>query len=383
MDNLTHSLVGLAAAKAGCERLSPGATAVCLLATNAPDGDVAILLFADRWTFLQYHRHITHSILGSVVIALLIPIMFWLAARLLSRLRSRPASVRLKGLLLASIIVTATHPFLDWTNNYGVRLLLPWSSKWFYGDLVFIVDPFIWVLLGSTVFLLTAKRKWQLGLWLLVASVLTYLVITAPSERGLENPRLLQALWVAAITATVLLYRLGAPQRLGRKIAWSAFGILAIYWTSLGVLHSMAVKEVAFAANSIAVQNGETVTDFAAMPMLANPIRWQAVTETNRAAYRFEVSLTDGVRHALAPIRYPRADATVSPFARRAGQDRRAQIFLGFARFPVYKVVGADCMSETVVQLADLRYTQPGSSRGSFALEVPISCPPDQEVQTR
>ncbi len=97
MDNLTHSLVGLAAAKAGLERLSPGATAVCLLAANAPDGDVAILLFADRWTFLHYHRHITHSILGSLVIALLIPIMFWLGDRLLSKLRARPPSVRLKG----------------------------------------------------------------------------------------------------------------------------------------------------------------------------------------------------------------------------------------------------------------------------------------------
>ncbi len=145
---------------------------------------------------------------------------------------------------------------MDWTNNYGVRLWLPWSSQWSYGDMVFIVDPFMWVLLGSTVFLLTAKRKWQLGLWLLIASVLTYLVIAAPAQRGLENPRLLQAFWVVALTATVLLYRLGAPQRWGRKIAWSAFGILAIYWTSLGVLHSMAVREVRFAGNSIAMQKG-------------------------------------------------------------------------------------------------------------------------------
>ena len=382
MDNLTHSLVGLAAAKAGLERLSPGATAVCLLAANAPDGDVAILLFADRWTFLHYHRHITHSILGSLVIALLIPGLFWLGDRLLSKLRSRPPYVRLRGLLLVSIIITATHPFMDWTNNYGVRLWLPWSSQWSYGDMVFIVDPFMWVLLGSTVFLLTTKRKWQLGLWLLIASALTYLVIAAPAQRGLENPRLLQVFWVVAITATVLLYRLGAPQRWGRKIAWSAFGILAIYWTSLGVLHSMAVREVRFAGNSIAMEKGETVTDLAAMPMLANPFRWQAVTETDRAAYRYEVSLIDGIRHAVTPIRYERADATVSPFASRAVQDRKAQIFLNFARFPVFNVTGADCVSKTVVQLADLRYTQPGSSRGSFALDVPISCPPDQELQS-
>jgi hypothetical protein len=40
MDNLTHSLVGLAAAKAGLEKLSWRNTAVC--ASNAPDADIAV-----------------------------------------------------------------------------------------------------------------------------------------------------------------------------------------------------------------------------------------------------------------------------------------------------------------------------------------------------
>ena len=60
-------------------------------------------------------------------------------------------------LLLASLIVTATHPILDWTNSYGVRFFLPWSSKWFYGDLVYIVDPYLWLILGGACFLLSAK----------------------------------------------------------------------------------------------------------------------------------------------------------------------------------------------------------------------------------
>ena len=45
--------------------------------------------------------------------------------------------------MLASFIVSATHPLLDWTNNYGIRFFLPWSQKWSYGDLVFIVDPYL------------------------------------------------------------------------------------------------------------------------------------------------------------------------------------------------------------------------------------------------
>ena len=375
MDNLAHSLVGLAAAKAGLEKLSPGATAICILAANAPDGDVAVLLLTDRWTFLHYHRHITHSIVGTLAIALLLPLLFWLGDRLIARWRSRPPRVRLKGLLIASLIVSATHPFMDWTNNYGVRLLLPWSSQWFYGDLVFIVDPFIWLVLGGAAFLLTSRRKWQLGIWLMVVSALTYAVMTATAERGLTNAFLLKSIWVVAITCLVVAHRLGVVQRWGPKIAWAAFGVLVSYWIGLAVVHSIALHEVRMVAATLARQNGETVTDMAAMPTLANPFHWQCVVETDHAAYRFEISLTNSASNLSGLSRFERADIFNSPFVVRAADDRRAKIFLGFARFPVFQVAGADCVTETIVQLADLRYTQPGGSRGSFALEVPVDCP--------
>ena len=32
-------------------------------------------------------------------------------------------------------------------NTYGVRLLEPLSHRWFYGDTLFIVDPWIWIAL--------------------------------------------------------------------------------------------------------------------------------------------------------------------------------------------------------------------------------------------
>ncbi|MGI8732406.1 MAG: metal-dependent hydrolase [Pyrinomonadaceae bacterium] len=375
MDNLAHSLVGLAAAKAGLERLSPGATLVCVLAANTPDGDIAVLLFADRWSFLHYHRHITHSIVGTLAIALIIPLIFWCGDRLIARMRSRSPSVRLKGLLLASLVVSATHPLLDWTNNYGVRLLLPWSSQWFYGDLVFIVDPFIWLVLGGAVFLLGSRYKWQIGIWLIAAIALTYLVMTATTQREVTNAFLLCVFWVVSITGLVLAYKLGAAERWGRKIAWSAFGLLLAYWMGLFVMHSVALSEVRRAASTIAIQHNEGVTDVAAMPTLANPFHWQGVVETDRAAYRFEISLPAATPDLSALIRHERADTFESPFVVRAAEDRRARIFLGFARFPVFRVRGADCMTETIVQMADLRYTEPGSSRGSFALEVPIDCP--------
>ncbi|MEP6743530.1 MAG: metal-dependent hydrolase, partial [bacterium] len=76
MDNLTHSLVGLAAAKAGLEKLSPSATALCILAANSPDADI-LTLAGGRWTYLQNHRGITHSLLGTIALALALPLVFY------------------------------------------------------------------------------------------------------------------------------------------------------------------------------------------------------------------------------------------------------------------------------------------------------------------
>ncbi len=381
MDNLAHSLAGLAAAKAGLERLSPGATSLCILAANSPDADVVVLLFSDRWSFLKYHRGITHSIFGTVILALALPVIFHFLDRLIARIRGRQHKTVLNGLLLASLLVTASHPLMDWTNNYGVRLLLPWSGKWFYGDLVFIVDPFIWLILGGAGFLLTSKAKWQIGLWLLPTLVLTYLVLTISPERGINNAFILRALWVAGLTILVISSTLGVAKRWEHRIAIAALCAVVMYWGGLAVLHTLAVRETRLAAAAIASQNGESVTDLAAMPTLANPFQWQCVVETERAAYRFDLSLLKSNRDYSNLVRHGRADIPTSAIVGRAETDWRAQIFLGFARFPVVRVADPDCVTQTLVQFADLRYTEPGKSRGTFTLDLPVDCPTDNSQQ--
>src|ERR687896_237741 len=177
MDNLTHSLVGLTAAKAGLERLSPGATTLAINAANAPDVDIAILLTGDRWTYLQHHRGITHAIVGVVALALLVPLIAHGIDRLWARFRKRTHTTKLRGLMIVSLLVSATHPLLDWTNNYGMRFFLPWSPKWYYGDLVFIIDPYIWLVLGGASFLLTATTNLKKVVWAVLGIVVTVLVL--------------------------------------------------------------------------------------------------------------------------------------------------------------------------------------------------------------
>jgi inner membrane protein len=380
MDNLTHSLIGLAASKAGLEKLSPGATSLCILAANVPDSDI-VTLIGGRWNYLHHHRGITHSILGAIVLGLILPLIFYFSDRLIARIRARQPVVKWKGLMIASLLVIATHPFMDWTNNYGIRPFLPWSSQWVYGDFIFIIDPFLWMILGGASFLLTSKSKLQLGIWLLLALLVTYLLITVPGQRGLEQPTVLRAIWILVLIGLVVSFKLGAARRWGSRIALSALVVVVVYLGSLASLHWFVVNEARIEARTIVSQHGESITDVAAMPTLANPLQWSCVVETETAAYRFEFSLASNHSASSQLVRHERADTAESPAIGQALQDERARIFLDFARFPVARVVGADCITQTLVQLADLRYTQPGSGRGTFSLDVPVDCPTQDTAQ--
>jgi len=379
MDNLTHTLVGLTAAKAGLERLSPGAATVCVLAANAPDVDVAILLFGDRWTYLHHHRGITHAIVGVVCLALLMPLVMHGLDRVWARLRNQPAKTKLRGLLFASAIVTATHPLLDWTNNYGIRFFLPWSSKWSYGDLVFIVDPYLWLILGGASFLLSAKTKGAKVIWGALAAGLTTLVIVSPRAGGLPNPSLFTASWIAAIVGLIVLFIVGAARRWGNNIAFGAIALVLVYWTVLGFAHSRALADGHAQAARIVAPNGEAIQRLAAMPTLANPLRWDCVFETDRANYRFSLGLMDEGNSPPGVIRYEKPTGPLAEVMDKISKERPAQIFLGFARFPVARLADPHCTTQTLVQLADLRYTEPGRSRGTFTLELPVECPTNDE----
>src|SRR2546421_9062975 len=218
MDNIAHSLVGLTSAKAGLDRLSPYATAVCVISANAADADFVSLL-GDRWTLLQYHRGITHSVVGTIAIGLLIPALAYAIERIVSSIRKRAPRIRFGGLLLASMVAAATHPAMDWTNNYGLRPLLPWSGRWFYGDLVFIVDPYIWLVLGAVAFLLTSNTKWKMFGWSIIGLIATAVIGLASRQHGAEGNalRIALAVWFVGIVLAILLRRLQVPRAMGHR----------------------------------------------------------------------------------------------------------------------------------------------------------------------
>ncbi len=151
MDNLTHSLFGLALAQSGLRRASRFGTATLLVGANLPDVDAFAYLVGTNSEALAFRRGWTHGILAMVVLPVLLALAGWGIGKLL-----RPHPVKgtasWRGLLLLAAIGVWSHPLLDLLNVYGIRLLMPFSGHWFKADALFIIDPWMWlVLLGGLV----------------------------------------------------------------------------------------------------------------------------------------------------------------------------------------------------------------------------------------
>jgi len=148
--------------------------------------------------------------------------------------------------------------------------------------------------------------------------------------------------------------------------------LVGVYWGALSFAHSQALSRAREQALAIR-RPGESISRLAAMPTLANPFRWDCVFETAKATYRFNLNLGSNTP-VTRIVRYEKPTGQLDRALKEVSTDRRTQIFLGFARFPVAGLSDEDCTTQTLVQLADLRYTEPGTSRGTFSLELPVDC---------
>lgn len=125
-------------ARAGFKKTTPQATAILVLAANIPDLD-AVSLLGGAETYIRWHRHLTHSLI-------LLPLLA-LVAVVLVRLLGRKPLKWLPGWGIA-LVGVSSHLLLDLTNIYGVRLLLPFSGRWFHWDITSVIDGWIWAILA-------------------------------------------------------------------------------------------------------------------------------------------------------------------------------------------------------------------------------------------
>ena len=182
MDNICHTLVGVAAARAGLSTTTRLATATLAISANVPDIDV--LAFATGIPSVALRRGWTHGVIAQIAL----PIAFALVMHAWSRRKGPPAS--LPWLIALSYTGVFSHVFLDYLNSYGVRLLMPLSNDWFYGDALFIVDPWLWLALGAGVFLARRGQRAPARAGLAIATLyIVAMLVSARAARGIVEDR--------------------------------------------------------------------------------------------------------------------------------------------------------------------------------------------------
>ncbi len=302
MDNLTHSLTGILLSRAGLERLTPRAAWILLLAANAPDIDV-LSAFGGSLNYLHYHRYLTHTLVALPVLALVCV----LVVRLVSR---RP--VNWLGAYLIALIGVASHLVLDLTNIYGVRLLLPFSSRWLRWDITSIIDFWIWGVL--------------------------LLSVSAPGLARLVNAEIGAGSQV----------RGGA----GRGFAIFALVFLALYDGGRFVAHARAMATL-----DSRIYSGSAPRRVTALPESSSLFRWRGIAETNELFSIEEVDLLRDFDPTTGRTFYKPEPSPAIEAARRTPVFEE---FLRFSRYPFWQLTPAE-QSEggTRVEVMDLRFGDP------------------------
>jgi len=191
LDNLTHSLVGALIGQTGLKKKTGLGMAALVIGANIPDIDGVCSLYGLE--SLSMRRGLTHGPIAWVLLPLALAAMLYGWDRWQARRGKRPDGrmpVRFGWLYALALIGCLTHPLMDWMNSYGIRFLEPFSSQWFYGDVLFIIDLWLWIGLGfATWFSLRREKRggeWRRPAVIALAVLVAYLggnrVLTSVTE---------------------------------------------------------------------------------------------------------------------------------------------------------------------------------------------------------
>ncbi len=370
LDNLTHSLVGAALARAGADRATPLATATLVVAANAPDVDV--LSYArGEYAALAFRRGITHGVPALLLLPLLVAgaVLAW--DRLVRR-RRRPdaAPARAGPVLLLAYLGTATHPALDWLNNYGMRWWLPLDGSWSYGDAVFIVDPWLWLGLGGAVFLAGRARGRALAGWAGLALATTALVLGSGRLPGLPTA----LLWLGGLAALVLLRVRGAGGPRATRVVLAAAGayVGALALTDLGEARLVTGAARSAGLEPVAVMVAPEPADpFTSTVEVRTPEAYVPGTFHWLARPRVRLRPADAVPLLDAPAGLDAAAREAILTAARA--EPRARDWLVWARLPYVRIrPDGDGWR---VRFTDARYDRQRGVGGLAGVEVRVPAP--------
>lgn len=266
MDNVTHALVGAAMAEVALPaRPSPQLRRAFLVtgvvAASLPDVDLAYTWITEPPIgYMLHHRGHTHTWPGLVVLGLVVLGVH----RLWPTLRELVAPVQRRLTTLIAVAL-ASHLLLDAGNHYGTHLLYPLTSRWYYGDAVFIFEPWLWVMLGVTTALNASGRLSASALW-----VMTVALPTALLAVGLVGAVTVATFAIGGFALAFALARLRPARRGVVVLVGTAIVFIAMAGTSRHVKHIVR--------GALASMGAGAVVDIAATSNPGVPWCWSLVT---------------------------------------------------------------------------------------------------------
>lgn len=347
MDNVTHTLVGAALAETGLKRWTPLATTTLVLGANFPDIDIVVGLF-DTLTYLEHHRGITHAVLAIPFLSLLLAGLVYVGSRWWQKRRPDHVCAKFWPLFWLSLFSMSTHPLLDFTNSYGWRPFLPWDHTWFYGDIDFVVDPWLWAGLGGTLLGVTATTRSRMIGWGVLFAALSVPVLFFEG-----TPWSLKITWLTVVMLFFAFRRVSnlnpiSAQRLMRGVIVS----LLIYFAVLVWFQHTALRRIQAVAPTV-FEADEELAKTDALPLPATPLVWRTVISTNKAFYFGDLSLLSSSLPSFR--RYERASGEAAAIT-AALREPELQAFMRFARFPTV-TARRNLNQTTAVEVRDVRFS--------------------------
>ena len=317
MDNITHSLAGLLLAGTAValrarqvrdaendHRFAHVAALTGVIGANLPDIDVvwsAALQGAgvyDDLLSLLHHRGYTHTVLAAVFF---IPMLWWLAAWYRQRqqrdtiITARERRADSKILFGLSAVAILSHVTLDSTNDYGVHPFSPFVNRWAYGDSVFIIEPWLWMVAIPMVLRVTSRRLTRGVLWtlLLIGLALSW-VAPQVSTVAAAVVTVGAALWI-------LLSRRVSPRRaagtgLAAWIAVTSCFAIGMSTVRQNVRRQVGAEHARLVSSPGAAGGNARLIDVMTSPSPANPLCARVIAiETTRDEYRLTTAWASAV----------------------------------------------------------------------------------------
>ncbi|MBK5254432.1 MAG: metal-dependent hydrolase, partial [Vicinamibacteria bacterium] len=158
MDNLTHTLAGVAIARMGLDKKVTGATLTLALGSNLPDLDI-VSGFWGNVAYLEHHRGLSHAFSASPFLAGGLALVFSRWPR---------SNRRFVPTFLVAWLAVSLHIVFDLWTSYGTRALLPFDATWYSWDWIFIMDPALLLLLvvacfGARWFRFGGANRWAMA----------------------------------------------------------------------------------------------------------------------------------------------------------------------------------------------------------------------------